>query len=124
MESLYREAYACYETGHFEKAKKIFAELVSKEPMEKAFWMGLAASSQMQKDYSESVYAWSFVQLLDPENPLPYVHAAECFLSLKQKEEAKDSLLVAQEKAEGNPSLLSKIDLLLKAGVHDANSTH
>ncbi|MEI6241970.1 MAG: tetratricopeptide repeat protein [Chlamydiota bacterium] len=116
MEELYTQAYLSYQCGDYETSKRLFTELIAKDPMEKAYWIGLASTSQMQKEFSQSSYGWAIVQFLDPENPDPYLHAAECLLSLGQKEEAQKALKEGKQKASHNKDLLEKMENLLQEG--------
>lgn len=94
---LYSTAYACYDEGLFVEASDIFTQLTLIDPQQEAYWFGLAASRQMEKKYKPALYAWGFAALLSKDDPLPHFHAAECLVSLNQKEEAKIALSAALE---------------------------
>ncbi|HSW86048.1 MAG TPA: SycD/LcrH family type III secretion system chaperone [Rhabdochlamydiaceae bacterium] len=115
QEKIYASAYAFYETGYYEKGSDFFTQLILSNPYAEKYWRGLAACRQMEKKYLDSLHAWCLVALLNEHDPSPHFHAAECLLSLQDKEEALKALSEAEErvKKDGNFShLRDKIDLL------------
>lgn len=108
----YAIAYGLYEKGDFRGAAALFTQLVLTDPFSEHYWQGLASSKQMAKEYLAAVYAWSLVALLREGDPEPHFHAAECFLSLEEKEEALKALNAALKFCKDEP-LREKINLLL-----------
>ncbi len=93
-EAFYAHAYALYQSGKTADASEVFQVLCVKYPLESRFWCGLAASCQENANYDKALRSWAMSALLDPENPYPHFHAAECATSLNQKE---DALLALEE---------------------------
>ncbi len=93
-EALYTHAFAQYQTGGIEKAIEAFRVLCAEQPLEARFWFGLAASLQEGRDYKLALHAWAMAALLDPKDPYPHFHAAECSLSIDDR---KDAILALQE---------------------------
>ena len=91
-ETFYAAAYGFYQTGDYEKSEQFFTHLVLNDPFEKRFWKGVASARQMQKKYQEALHSWSVLCIFDPKDPQPHFHAAECLVSLNQKEEAQKAL--------------------------------
>jgi type III secretion system low calcium response chaperone LcrH/SycD len=89
---LYATAFEMYEKGDYRSAWQLFTQLVLSDPFSEHYWLGLASSKQMARDYKAATYAWSLVALLKEGDPMPHFHAAECFLSLDEKEEALKAL--------------------------------
>lgn len=87
-EAFYAHAFALYQAGKMEDASEVFQVLCTRYPLEKRFWFGLAASCQESAHYEKALHAWAMSALLDPDNPYPHFHAAECSTSLQQKEDA------------------------------------
>jgi type III secretion system low calcium response chaperone LcrH/SycD len=108
----YATAFEHYEQGKYRSAAQLFTHLVLTDPYSAPYWQGLASSKQMTRDYLAAIQAWALVALLQENDPLPHFHAAECLLSLDQKEEALKALDAALELAGTNESLQEKIHSL------------
>ncbi len=114
---LYSTAFGLYERGDWTAASELFTQLVLTDPFCQDYWRALAGSKQMAKDYLGAVHAWGLVALLKEEDPLPHFHAAECFLSMNEKQEAIKALDAALQFCK-EESLFNKIHLLKK--IHDS----
>jgi type III secretion system low calcium response chaperone LcrH/SycD len=108
----YATAFGLYEKGDYRGASQLFTQLVLTDPFSENYWQGLASSKQMTRDYMAAVHAWSMVALLKEGDPLPHFHAAECFLSLEEKEDALKALDAALELCQNDEPLRNKIHLL------------
>jgi type III secretion system low calcium response chaperone LcrH/SycD len=97
-EAFYTKAYAHYQANQPDLAAEIFTVLCTRQPMEKRYWFGLGASLQESKNYEKALYAWAMTALLDPENPYPHFHAAECSDSLEQYNDALLAIREAQNR--------------------------
>lgn len=107
----YANAFGLYERGDYRAAAQLFTQLVLTDPFSEHYWMGLASSKQMAREYLAAVHAWSLVALLKEGDPLPHFHAAECLLSLDEKEEALKALDAALACCD-DETLKEKINLL------------
>lgn len=94
---LYATAYKLYTDGNYETAADLFTQLVLSAPFNHDFWKGLASSEQMKKEYTASLHAWCMVVLLNDKDPFPHFHAAECYLSQDNAEEANKALNAAEK---------------------------
>jgi type III secretion system low calcium response chaperone LcrH/SycD len=94
-QQFYAIAFDLYEKKDYRGAAKLFTQLVLSDPFSEYYWQGLASSKQMARDHLAAVHAWSLVALLKEEDPLPHFHAAECFLCLREKEDASKALHAA-----------------------------
>ena len=110
--SFYSTAFGLYEKGDYRGAAQLFTQLVLTDPFSIHYWQGLASSKQMAREYHAAVHAWSLVALLRENDPLPHFHAAECFLSLDEKEDALKALDAALDLCHGDEHLREKIHLL------------
>jgi type III secretion system low calcium response chaperone LcrH/SycD len=117
-EQVYAIAFGLYEKGDYRSAAQLFTQLVLTDPFSEHYWQGLASSKQMTRDYRAAVHAWSLVALLKEKDPQPHFHAAECFLSLDEKEDASKALDAALEYCR-DEHLREKINLLKT--IHYAN---
>src|SRR5579871_3241560 len=88
VESFYLYGYSHYNSGDWAEAADIFRLLCTRRPLEARFWFGLGAALQEGSSYFEALHAWAMVALLKKEDPFPHFHAAECYFSLGEHEEA------------------------------------
>lgn len=95
-QTVYASASSLYEQGSYEEASQLFTQLALNAPFCEAYWRGLAACRQMQGSYEASLHAWALTALLQEHDPLPHFHAAECYLSLNDKEEGLKALDAAK----------------------------
>jgi type III secretion system low calcium response chaperone LcrH/SycD len=94
-ESIYEFASDLYEAGHYQKASPLFQTVATFCPLEYKNWFGLASSLQMEARYEEALTAWTMTACLCEKDASPYLHVAECYLSLKKREEALNALYLA-----------------------------
>ncbi len=92
LAAVYSIAYGLYNNGQFENAEKVFQFLCFYGHLEKKHWMGLAATRQMLKKFEDACQAYGMAALLDPGDPRPPLHAADCFLALGRYKEAESAL--------------------------------
>lgn len=95
-EMFYAHAFAHYQAGRTKDAAEVFHILCARFPLEARFWFGLASSCQESADYEIALHAWAMSALLDPKNPYPHFHAAECSTSLQCKRDALLALETAK----------------------------
>ena len=98
-ESSYAEAYALYQAGKLDHAADLFRTLCTQDPMDPRFWFGLGSCLQESHDCQNALYAWAMAALLDPTNPYPHFHAAECLISLRKMPDAGKALKEAKARA-------------------------
>jgi type III secretion system low calcium response chaperone LcrH/SycD len=108
----YATAFGLYEKGDYRGAALLFTQLVLTDPYSEHYWHGLASSKQMAREYMAGVHAWAMVALLREKDPMPHFHAAECFLSLEEKEDALKALDAALDLCQNDEHLRDKINLL------------
>lgn len=115
-EGLYSLAYGFYNSGQYDKAMHFFRFLTLVDPSARKQWMGLGAAYQMLKQYERALQCYAQAAALNPQDPYAHWHAAECFLAIKDYEQAKLALDSAEKMASPSPSkyrsLLDKLDLL------------
>lgn len=99
LEAIYSLATQLYDQGRFADARKLFGFLVFHDHFDRRFLLGLAAVSQMCKEYAEAVHFYSLVSILDLGDPVPTFHTAECLLAMGMKEDAVQALESVVEQA-------------------------
>lgn len=114
--ALYAFGYGFYQNGKFDKSIHFFRFLTLIDMHTRKHWMGLGASYQMDKQYERALQCFGYAAILNPNDLYAHFYAAECFLSLNQKEEANKALNSAEKLGKHSPndnaSILSKIALM------------
>lgn len=80
VEGIYGQAYRLYNTGKFRDASQIFRLLLMLNATEVKYAMGLAACFHMLKEYDGAIGAYNMVSIIDPNNPIPFYHASDCYI--------------------------------------------
>jgi len=114
VEAYYSKAYAEYQANLTHEAAETFSVLCARKPLESRFWVGLGASLQACTQYEKALYAWAMAAILDPENPFPHFHAAECCDSLNQSTDALKALAEAKKRVKDPSHRLYKPIRLLE----------
>ncbi|WDD96600.1 MULTISPECIES: SycD/LcrH family type III secretion system chaperone [Thalassomonas] len=97
MEAIYYVAYNLYQNAKYEDALKVFKFLGLYDHLEKKYLMGIGGCQQMLQQYKDAINSYSMAALLDISNPLPPLHAAECYLALGDFENAASGFSAALE---------------------------
>lgn len=92
LEAMYFVGYTKYRNKRYKEAADIFLLIVSINPYLYKAVFALASAKQMLREYQAAVFFYYLAAPLEPENPMPLFHVAECFLALKERELAKDTL--------------------------------
>ncbi len=92
IERLHALAYNFYQQGRFGDAERYYAFLATYRPTDCRFISAIGACRQMQKDFAGAIEAYSFATLLEPENPEPSLHVAECLLGMGEAAAAAETL--------------------------------
>lgn len=92
IEAMYCVAYELYGQQKYDSAAKLFELLILYEGPVARFWLGLAGCHQRRGDYEKAITAYSLVALFDSTNPKGSFHACECFIAMRQWENARLAL--------------------------------
>lgn len=95
MGELYKIAYIHYQEKNYLLSLEHYRFLVILNPYERRYWMGYAASLQLLEELEQALHGYAIAALLDEEDPICHYHAYECYLKLKNSEEAKKALSYA-----------------------------
>lgn len=98
VEGLYSFAYRLYNTGKYDQATQLFRLLILLDPTCSKFLLGLAACFHMQKEYEIAATSYILCTLVDPNNPIPYYHASDCYIQLDKADLAIAALEVCLKK--------------------------
>jgi len=119
MEALYGQAYNLYNTGNYKEAEKLFRTLMMMSAPEPRFTFGLGACLHMMKRYKDASKVYTMLALTDPNNPVPYYHAADCFIHQKDPLSTLMSLNMAIKYAGERPEyrVIRDRALLMREGI-------
>lgn len=83
MEAVYTQGYNLYGQGKYKEASHVFRLLMLMDFTTPKYVLGLAACAHRLKDYRNAANLYLLCATLDPNNPLPHFHAADCYLQVK-----------------------------------------
>lgn len=81
-EKLYGEAYHLFNSGKYKDALIVFNALVALNVSEPKYLFGIAACEQMLGLFQAAADTYMGAAMLDPENPIPFFHASDCWMQL------------------------------------------
>ena len=102
-EGIYGQAYLLYNTGRYKDAGEIFRLLIMMNSTESKYLIGLAACYHMMKEYQSAGSTYNLASIVDPENPIPFFHASDCYLQLGDKVSAASMLEMAVKRSGAKP---------------------
>lgn len=117
LEALYAVGYNLYTAGKYADAMRMFSVLCLLAPMEYRYIFGTASCFQMVGEYLMASIYFQLAGGLNPDDPAPMMHTAECLLSLKDKDGARFALEQALQRAGDNRqhgALRQKAEVLLE----------
>ncbi|MDF2549007.1 MAG: sycD9 [Chlamydiales bacterium] len=119
MEGIYSQGYNLYNQGRYQDASYVFRLLMMLDYKVAKYTLGLAACLHRLGDFSNAIVIYTLVGVLEPTNPIPYYHAADCFLKLGQTEGAfwalDQTIMLSAENEEH--AVLKERAKILKQGV-------
>ena len=92
VEYFYAQAYQFYNQGKYKEALYLFQMLTMLEPGVSRHGLGSAACLHRMGKYEAAGQLYIISQPMDPENPLPFFHASDCYIKLKVYELAEFNL--------------------------------
>lgn len=95
MEAIYTQAYNLYNQAKYRDASYIFRLLMLLDFTMPKYVLGLAACAHRLRDFTNAANLYYLCGALDPSNPLPHFHAADCYMQLGAVAIASYSLSVA-----------------------------
>lgn len=81
-EQVYEIAFGLYKGGKQKEALGMFRLLSQACPNQYDYRFGFGACLQLERKYPAALSQYEKCTLLDPSNPYPLVHIAECYLAL------------------------------------------
>lgn len=123
FENIYNMAYQMYNTGRYQQSLQLFRLLVTLDISELKYLMGVAASLHMLKDYKGASELYFILATLNPHDPVPYYHAADCYLQLGMPDVAAAAMKSCIDECAMNPkfqAMKMRLEVMLE-GLYDAH---
>jgi type III secretion system low calcium response chaperone LcrH/SycD len=92
MQAQYKKAYDLYHNADYKNASAAFSYLTTLNPYEYTYWMGLGMCKQSERLFEEAVVSYTAAEAVNPENPTPHLHLAQCFHALNVQDQAIEHL--------------------------------
>lgn len=86
LDAQHQIAFQFYQQADYKKAASAYSYLTVLNPYEYKFWMGLAISKQSDRLYEEAIVGFTMAEAIDPENPTPHLHLAQCYQALQLRD--------------------------------------
>lgn len=121
LEGIYSYGYNLYNQGRYQDSSYIFRFLSMIDYQKVKYLVGLAACLHQLEDYFDAIPLYMLAGQLDPENPLPFFHASDCFIKLNQLESAVAALDLCLMHAGDNEkyTAVKEKSLLMKKGLQE-----
>lgn len=103
-EKIYGQAYQLFNSGRYVEASRLFRTLILLNITEPKYALGLAGCFHMLKEYKNAAEAYMRCGLMDPESPIPFYHASDCYVNLGETVPAIVSLQLAVQRAGDKPA--------------------
>jgi len=103
VEGIYAQAYRLYNTGKYKDASQLFRLLIMLNASDPKYALGLAACFHMMKEYKSAIEMYTVCGITDPNNPIPFYHASDCFTQMGDKMSAMIALEMAIKRSGEKP---------------------
>lgn len=103
MAKFYRAAYRLFEHKRHVDAANAFLFLVTLNPYNHDYWLGLGMTAQLCGDYEAAIDAYEMAAVADSDSPVPYFYLAKCLFSIHDRESALQAIDLALECAGDRP---------------------
>lgn len=118
LEELYARGYNLYKAGRYREALPIFKLLAQANFKEPRYIMAMAATFHMLREYVSAAQAYYVVNMIDPDDPLPQYHLADCCFQMNNPISAYCALQMALKRCQKNPAyknLEERIEIMIKS---------
>lgn len=114
-EALYALAFSHLEKERYRDGELLLYALVMIEPESIKYWKAIAFAQQKQKHYDEACSTYALISDLVPDDPEPYLRAAECYFSKEDRQNGLEALAEADRRISHSPELKRDLDRLKQA---------
>lgn len=112
LETLYAMAYQHLSSERYHEGEQLLHSLVMMEPNSQKYWKALAFAQQKQRQYDEACATYAVVSSLNPDDPEPYLRAAECYFSVGDTTNGLEALQEAEKRISCTPQLQRELTAL------------
>lgn len=98
-EAMYAHAYQLYNNGKYADAQRIFTTLILLNVLEPKYLLGAAACAHMLGDLEHAANLYIKCGMFSDKDPVPYYHAADCYIQMKDPLSAIVALTMVIKKA-------------------------
>lgn len=81
MEAVYAVAYNEFQANRFDEAHRLFVFLTMFDHLNYKYWMALGACRFGAKDYGAAGAAYGMAGMIEDDDPVPPLRAADCYLA-------------------------------------------
>ncbi|MDB2613863.1 SycD/LcrH family type III secretion system chaperone [Chlamydiales bacterium] len=99
MKMLYKGAYTLFEGGKYLDSADAYLFLVTLNPHNYDYWLGLGMSLQLSGNIDGAIDAYEMASLIRIYDPVPYFYLSKCLFSLHQRDSTLQALDLAIENA-------------------------
>ena len=103
LTEMYTQACEQFAAGEIVGATRTLLALAAVEPREPTYWFGLGGCQQARAEHQAAVRCFAVAALLDSEDPLPHLFAAQSWLALGERSHANAAVEAAYGCALGRP---------------------
>lgn len=103
VEPIYAQAYQLYNMGKYKDARSVFGSLCMVDATQPKFMFGHAACSHMMGEYETAAGMYMHMAMSSPDDPIPYYHASDCYIKLKDSVSAVVCLNLTIQRAGSKP---------------------
>lgn len=100
MAKFYQAAYQLFEHQKHRDAAQAFLFLVTLNPHNHDYWLGLGMATQMCGDFEAAIDAYEMAAVYEMDNPVPYFYLAKCLFAIHDRDSALQALDLALEYAD------------------------
>lgn len=95
MAKFYGAAYRLFENRHYSDAANAFVFLVTLNPYNHDYWLGLGMSTQLTGDFEAAIDAYEMAAVCQLDSPVPYFYLAKCLFAVHDRDSALQALDLA-----------------------------
>lgn len=81
LELIYEHGQQLYNVGSYSHAEGIFILLCLLSQDDEKYWFALAACYHKMKRYADAIPIYRMASNIEPKNPIPYYHLADCLMN-------------------------------------------
>lgn len=115
MAKFYGAAYRLFESKRYSDAANAFIFLVTLNPYNHEYWLGLGMATQLYGDFEAAIDAYEMAAICDMESPVPYFYLAKCLFAMHDRDSALQAIELALDYANDKPEYMKLKEQALAA---------